>query len=97
MTCPIVEDIINNKIDVVIADFSITAERLDIIDFSIPLATEGLTIFMRTPKAMDVTLFSFFLPYTSTVWTSILAAIIIGKKKCALRHFSDKTRPCHCF
>ena len=87
MTCPIVDDIIENNIDLVIADFSITAERLDIIDFSIPLATEGLTIFMRTPKAMDVTLFSFFLPYTSTVWTSLLAALIIGKKKSGAESF----------
>lgn len=80
MTYPIVDDIIENNIDIVIADFSITVERLDMIDFSIPIATEGLTIFMKTPKAMDVTLFSFFLPYSSTVWTSLLAAVIIGKK-----------------
>ena len=81
-------DILDNNIDIVIADFSITAERLDIIDFSIPLATEGLTIFMRTPKAMDVTLFSFFLPYTSTVWTSLLAALIIGIKKSGAEYFN---------
>ena len=79
MTYLIVDDIIENNIDIVIADFSITVERLDMIDFSIPIATEGLTIFMKTPKAMDVTLFSFFLPYSSTVWTSLLAALIIGK------------------
>lgn len=79
MTYPIVDDIIENNIDIVIADFSITVERLDMIDFSIPIATEGLTIFMKTPKAMDVTLFSFFLPYSSTVWTSLLAALIVGK------------------
>ena len=79
MTYLIVDDIIENNIDIVIADFSITVERLDMIDFSIPIATEGLTIFMKTPKAMDVTLFSFFLPYSSTVWTSLLAALIVGK------------------
>ena len=79
MTYPIVDDIIENNIDIVIADFSITVERLDMIDFSIPIATERLTIFMKTPKAMDVTLFSFFLPYSSTVWTSLLAALIVGK------------------
>ena len=79
MTYPIVDDIIENNIDIVIADFSITVERLDMIDFSIPIATEGLTIFMKTPEAMDVTLFSFFLPYSSTVWTSLLAALIVGK------------------
>ena len=79
MTYPIVDDIIESNIDIVIADFSITVERLDMIDFSIPIATEGLTIFMKTPKAMDVTLFSFFLPYSSTVWTSLLAALIVGK------------------
>ena len=82
MTCPAVSDILENNIDIVIADFSINAERLDVIDFSIPIATEGLTIFMRTPKAVDVTLFSFLLPYSSTVWTSLLAALIIGKIKC---------------
>ena len=81
MTCPAVNDILDNNIDIVIADFSITDERLDIIDFSIPIATEGLTIFMRTPKTMDVTLFSFLLPYSSTVWLSLLAALIIGKQK----------------
>ena len=59
MTCPAVNDILVNNIDIVIADLSITVERLDDIDFSIPIATEGLTIFMRTPKTMDVTLFSF--------------------------------------
>ena len=79
MTYLIVDDIIENNIDIVIADFSITVERLDMIDFSIPIATEGLTIFMKTPKAIDVTLFSFFLPYSSTVWTSLLAALIVGK------------------
>ena len=79
LTCPEVDDIIENNFDVVIADFSITVERLDIIDFSVPIATEGLTIFMRTPKATDGTLFSFLLPYSSTVWFSLLAALVIGK------------------
>ena len=79
MTCRTVDEILQSNIDIVIADFSVTVERLDVIDFSIPIATEGLTIFMRTPKAMDVNLFSFLLPYSSTVWISLLAALIIGK------------------
>lgn len=65
--------------DIVIADLSITEERLDDIDFSIPIATEGLAIFMKSPETRDKRLFSFLLPYSAKVWISLLAAMTIGK------------------
>ena len=58
--CPIpVNMVVNGEIDVALADLTITPRRLARIDFSIPIATEGLAIFRKKPDTKGDFLASF--------------------------------------
>ena len=45
----LVQDLVDNKTDIIVADLTIKEERLEKIDFSMPFMAAGLTIIMRKP------------------------------------------------
>ena len=72
----LVQALVDNKTDLVVADLSITKERLKVIDFSIPLMTNGLSILMKKPSTTDPNPFSFMSPFSLSIWVYILAAYL---------------------
>ena len=72
----LVQDLVDNKTDIIIADLTISEERTEIIDFSIPFMTAGLTILMKKPSITDPAPFSFMKPFSLSIWLYILAAYV---------------------
>ena len=74
----LVNDLVDDKLDLVVADIIITKERLMMIDFSLPFMTAGLTIIMKKPSVTDPDPFSFLSPFSSSIWLYILAAYVVA-------------------
>merc|ERR1711892_348992 len=72
----LIQDLIDNKTDLAVADMTISEERMDIIDFSLPFMTVGLTAIMKKPSIKDPSLFSFLSPFSANIWVFILAAYV---------------------
>ena len=70
------QGLIDNKIDLVVADMTMTTERAEIIDFSIPFMTVGLSILTKKPSIKDPAPFSFLSPFSVSIWLSILLAYV---------------------
>ena len=72
----LVQALVDNKTDLVVADLTITEERLEVIDFSIPFMRNGLAILMKKPSTRDPNPFSFLSPFSLSIWVCILAAYL---------------------
>ena len=73
----LVQDVVDNKTDIIVADLTISEERLEKIDFSMPFMTAGVTIIMRKPSISDPAPFSFLKPFSISIWLYILAAYVV--------------------
>ena len=89
-----VNQVVNQEIDMALADITINLNRVNLVDFTIPTATEGMAIYMKTPDSQawetlfqgylwlyflqDLNLFSFLSPLSTRVWISTLVALIVG-------------------
>ena len=73
----LVQDLVDNKTDIIVADLTIKEERLEKIDFSMPFMAAGLTIIMRKPSISDRAPFSFLKPFSLSIWLYILTAYVV--------------------
>lgn len=57
-----------------IVDFSITAERMQVVDFTQPFLRTGISILFRKPPQGELSLFLFMKPFSVDVWICVLTA-----------------------
>ena len=74
----IVKGLASNKIDLVMADLTLTPERTAIIDFTVPFQMEKYYITTKIPKFNDSSFFSMFNPLAMEVWIAIFVSLITG-------------------
>ena len=74
----IVKGLASNKIDLVMADLTVTPERTAIIDFTVPFQMEKYYITTKIPKVNDSSFFSMFNPLAMEVWIAIFVSLITG-------------------
>lgn len=67
-------EIIRGKADLAIVDLTITAQREEAVDFTLPFMNTGISILFKKPTTKVTTLFSFLSPFSSDVWAYVLAA-----------------------
>ncbi|XP_046673759.1 glutamate receptor ionotropic, kainate 2-like [Homalodisca vitripennis] len=67
--------VIAGEADLAIADITITREREQDVDFTMPYMTLGISILYKKPKKSP-SLFSFMSPFSDAVWKSVLAAYV---------------------
>ena len=48
------DQVVNQDIDLALADITINLDRMKLVDFSIPTATEGIAIYIKTPDTQAV-------------------------------------------
>jgi len=71
-------ELLSQKADLVLADMTITSEREEVMDFTMPYMDQGLTIlYKKERRQKQPSIFSFLAPFTSEVWISILAAYLV--------------------
>ncbi|XP_017844827.1 glutamate receptor ionotropic, kainate 2 [Drosophila busckii] len=61
-------EIMHGRADLAITDLTITAEREEAIDFSIPFMNLGISILFLKPKKATPDLFTFMDPFSEEVW-----------------------------
>ena len=66
----------SQKADLVVADITITYEREQGVDFTMPFMNLGVTILYKKPSKKDPNLFSFLSPLSVDVWIYIITAYL---------------------
>ena len=64
--------------DLLVGDITISPERLKLVDFSIPVQTSDVAVFMKKVNHKDLNMFSFMEPLSISIWSAVLLALIIG-------------------
>ena len=73
----LVDDLTDDKIDLALVPLTITEKRMQLIDFSSPLMSVGLSIVLRKPSFQYSASFTFLFPFSSTIWILIFVAFIL--------------------
>ena len=77
----LVDALVDDKFDIIHGDIYMSSQRLDKIDFSVPIQSSNLIIIKRKITTQDTSYFSIFLPLSFEVWLAILTAILTGSQK----------------
>ncbi|TDG50484.1 hypothetical protein AWZ03_003073 [Drosophila navojoa] len=68
MTTGMLKEIVEGHADLAITDLTITSEREEAIDFSIPFMNLGIAILYIKPQKAEPEIFSFMDPFSKEVW-----------------------------
>ena len=63
--------------DIAAAALSITPERQQVLDFTMPFMNQGLTVLTVTKRNDATTLFQAFLPLKIEVWIAVLISLVV--------------------
>ncbi|KAH8278398.1 hypothetical protein KR018_002389 [Drosophila ironensis] len=80
-TTGMLKEIVEGRADLAITDLTITSEREEVIDFSIPFMNLGIAILYVKPQKAQPALFSFMDPFSSEVWL-YLGIAYVGVSLC---------------
>lgn len=73
----VVRHIMDKKADMGVGDITITHERRQAVDFTMPFMTLGISILYAKPEKEAKTIFSFMKPFSNLVWLCIAASIFV--------------------
>lgn len=71
-----IREVMIGKADLAIADLSITSDREDAVDFTLPFMNTGISILFKKPTTKELELFSFLSPFENHVWFYVCGAYI---------------------
>ncbi|KAF7274436.1 hypothetical protein GWI33_012907 [Rhynchophorus ferrugineus] len=72
-----VREIIDGNADLAITDLTITSERENAVDFTMPFMNLGISILYRKPKPVPPSLFMFTSPFSTGVWIMLGVAYLL--------------------
>ncbi|XP_046435177.1 glutamate receptor ionotropic, kainate 2-like [Neodiprion fabricii] len=72
-----IKKIMEDKADLAITDLTITADRQEAVDFTMPFMNLGISILFRKPTPMGSSLFSFLMPFSKEVWMYLLGTYLV--------------------
>ena len=78
----LVQGLVNGDYDVVMGDLTIDSERLDVIDFSIPIQMADLVIMKKQSSSLDADMFAIAQPFSLHVWIAILGSGLLATLQC---------------
>uniref|UniRef100_A0A1I8NN53 Glutamate receptor ionotropic, kainate 2 n=1 Tax=Stomoxys calcitrans TaxID=35570 RepID=A0A1I8NN53_STOCA len=67
-TTGMLKRIVDGEADLAITDLTITSEREEVVDFTIPFMNTGIAILYLKPQKSEPTTFSFMDPFSKQVW-----------------------------
>ncbi|XP_076250040.1 glutamate receptor ionotropic, kainate 2-like isoform X2 [Rhynchophorus ferrugineus] len=74
----IVDDLINRRADLGICDFTITHQRRELIDFSMPFMSLGISILHKEPEVEGLNnMYAFMDPFSWKVWVYIVTLYLV--------------------
>ncbi|KAG5684286.1 hypothetical protein PVAND_013522 [Polypedilum vanderplanki] len=66
-----------DRADIAITDLTITSERVEAADFTMPFMDLGIQIVFQKPKKEDPDLFSFLQPFSAGVWAGVIGSFFL--------------------
>ncbi|XP_076677005.1 uncharacterized protein LOC143373531 isoform X2 [Andrena cerasifolii] len=83
----------SGSVDIGVSDFSMTNTRLDFVDFTIPLLTTRINLYIKEPGYFAVKWFAYYKGFGFTVWISIIVTILLAQ--CVITFVRCSIEPCH--
>ena len=68
-------ELLRNEADLAIVDLTITRKREQVVDFTLPFMTTGVSILYLKPQKAESDFFGFLAPFSNTVWILLLLAL----------------------
>ena len=68
-----VGEVLRDEADIAAADLTITSEREQVVDFTHPFMSTGISILFKRPIIKETSLWSFLSPFSTIVWMYLLA------------------------
>lgn len=75
-----IKELLDQRADVAIADLTITYQREQVVDFTMPFMNLGISVLYRKPIKQPPNLFSFLSPLSLDVWCYMAVSIHFGGK-----------------
>ncbi|XP_060525037.1 glutamate receptor ionotropic, kainate 2-like isoform X4 [Cylas formicarius] len=72
-----IREIIDGNADLAIADLTITSERENAVDFTMPFMNLGISVLYRKPEPVPPSLFMFTSPFSTSVWVMLGVAYLL--------------------
>lgn len=69
-----IRELMDGKADIALVDLTITSSREEVVDFTMPFMTTGISILYRKSTTKVTTLFSFLSPFSMEVWIYVMGA-----------------------
>ncbi|XP_046828257.1 glutamate receptor 2-like [Vespa crabro] len=73
-----IAEVHDGRADIALAKFSITHERLNPVDFTIPFFTSKNCLFIRKPERHAIKWTSYFSTFTNSIWIATFGLLIVG-------------------
>ncbi|KAJ8921823.1 hypothetical protein NQ315_008455 [Exocentrus adspersus] len=70
-------DLLEHRADLAITDFTITSEREEAVDFTVPFMNLGISILFRKPFTAPPSFFSFADPFALETWVALALAFFV--------------------
>ena len=81
--------ILNNEVDFAIADFFITLDRSDVVDFSMPLMKARSKMYIPLPS-QDAGWSTFVNPFSFKLWMATVTMIFVGSIIISVTYYTHK-------
>lgn len=72
-----VGELLTGVADIAIVDFTITKKREQVVDFTLPFMTTGVSMLFTKPLKAESSLFGFLSPFTMTVWVYLCLSTVL--------------------
>lgn len=69
-------ELIDDKADIAIVDFTITSSREKVVDFTYPFMSTGISILYEKPTTKETSLWSFLDPFSIIVWVYLVGSFV---------------------
>lgn len=63
-----VGELISRRADIAVVDLTVTYDREQVVDFTIPFMNTGISILFKKPEKSEPAIFSFLYPFSIVVW-----------------------------
>jgi ionotropic kainate glutamate receptor 2 len=86
-----IKELLEQKADLAVADLTITFDREQVVDFTMPFMNLGISVLYRKPVKQPPNLFSFLSPLSLDVW--IYMGIYFALLSALITHIFDFQLP----
>ncbi|PSN42619.1 hypothetical protein C0J52_20026 [Blattella germanica] len=85
----VIDMLINKEVEMGLGEFRVTSERLEVIDYTLPIILSRYQIYIREPTSQNMMWGNFLEPFSSELWLTVVASIVIFSIFCAIIFYAN--------